>query len=125
MAYNNDPLISLVGNVSRPPAEKETTKGTVLNFGLVVKTGYDDNAAPRWIDVSVWNEGLQKYVLQNFHKGAKVAVEGFFSTREYDGKTYEQISGQQVGLVEWGTRTKRPSAPAATPASTSGSESEW
>lgn len=123
MAFNNDPLIGLVGNVSRSPEAKETSKGTVVAFGIAVKTGYNDTDGPRWIDVSLWNEGLQQYALQNLHKGAKVAVEGFYSTREYNGKTYEQINGQQVGLVEWGTRTKRAAAPVAV--SEDASEGEW
>jgi single-stranded DNA-binding protein len=120
MAYNDKPLIGVVGNVSRPPTVRETTKGNVVNFGIAVKTGYDESQGPRWIDVSVWNEGLQAFVGQNLHKGAKVAVEGFYSTREYEGKTYEQIDAQQVGLVEWGVRTKRSFAPAAKQ-----TEGEW
>lgn len=114
-AYNDNPLFTINGNIGKGAVAKETSKGQVVNFTVAVKTGYSDDASPAWFDVSVWNEGLQAYALANFARGVKVAIEGFYSTREYNGQEYKQISAQQLGLVEWAPRTKRTvaSAPVA------------
>lgn len=105
--YPKQTLITVNGNASRDPVVKDTPKGQVVAFGLAVTTGYDDSDGPRWIDVSVWNAGLARWVTANIYKGAKVAIEGFQAFREYNGKTFEQVNAQKVGLVEWGPRSQR------------------
>lgn len=117
--YKKDPLKSLAGRVGKDPVRRDTRKGTVVGFSVAVPTGYDDADAPMWFDVSVFNEGLQASVLAEIQKGQQVAIEGFYSTREYEGKLYHQIMANRVGLIEYLARSKRqaPSAPAADPTS--------
>jgi single-stranded DNA-binding protein len=128
---SQDPLVCLTGNVGKTPVERQTRSGTVVGFSFAVKTGYNDDQPPQWFDVSVWNEGLQAYVMQNFGKGMAVAVEGFYSTYENNGYTNHQINAQRVGLVEWGTRSKRgetvaaPAAAATPRAAASSDDGEW
>ena len=109
-------VVSVAGTVGKAPTRKKTSKGDVVNFSLAVRTSYDDGAQDTWFDVSVWNEGLQAAVLAEVYKGAKVAVEGPFQTRTYEGKEYPQISGSRVGLVEYLSRTPRTAPFVATPA---------
>ncbi len=125
--YTKQPLITVNGTVSRAPVVKETPKGQLVAFGLAVTTGYDETDGPRWIDVSVWNAGLARFVYGNIYKGAKVAVEGFQAFREYNGKTYEQLAAQKVGLVEWGPRSQRGEVvpPIETAPAASGADTEW
>ena len=40
-------------------------------------------------------------ILEAIYKGAKVAVEGYTSVREYQGKAYHNIVASRVGIVEW------------------------
>ena len=113
--YKKDPLKSLAGRVGKDPVQRDTRKGTVVGFSIAVPTGYDDADAPIWFDVSVFNEGLQASVLAEIQKGQQVAIEGFYSTREYNGKTYHQLTANRVGLIEYLARSKR-QAPASAPA---------
>lgn len=96
-----DPLFQTVGRVGRDPETKTGQKGDFVVFTLAVDESYDDDAAPIWYDVSVFNEGLQATVLRDIYKGAKVAIEGNLTYREYQGKEYPRISAFKVGLVEW------------------------
>jgi single-stranded DNA-binding protein len=100
---------------------KETPKGNVLEFGLAVTGGYGEDAPTHWYDVAVWNEGLIESAKREVLKGSKVAVEGFFSEREYNGKVYNKISATRIGIVEWLRRSPRTAAAGA--AATS--EAEW
>jgi single-stranded DNA-binding protein len=111
----NDPIVTLVGFVSRPPAVKETAKGPLTTFGLGVRQTYAQDATPRWYSIDVWNEGLQAWCKKELIKGTKVAVEGFERTNTRDGVTYHDISAQMLGLVEFAQRSKRneTAAPAA------------
>lgn len=113
-------VVAISGTVGKAPTNKQTSKGQVVNFSVAVKNSYDEGAQDTWFDVSVWNEGLQASVIAEVYKGAKVAVEGTHSTREYEGKTYHQISGARVGLVDFLSRSARTepwvAAPVAAPA---------
>lgn len=116
---SNDPVYGLVGVVGKDPKERQAGQRTVLEFSLAVTTSYAEGAVPRWYDVTVWNEGLQASVREELYKGAKVAVEGFYKVREYNGRQYPQISATRVGIVDWlqrqGQQASRPAAPAPAP----------
>lgn len=111
--YRKDPVVAIAGRVGKDPTRRDTRSGTVVGFSVAVTTGYDDSDLADWYDISVFNEGLQESVLAEISKGSSVAIEGFFSTREYQGKTYKQITGNRVGLVEYLARSK--SAPRQAP----------
>lgn len=104
---NNDPVYGLVGVVGKDPKQKTVgaQARTVTEFSLAVTTGYGDDNKPTWYDVSVWNEGLQESVKAELYKGAKVAVEGFYTVREYNGNQYPQLRASRVGLIEWLAKT--------------------
>jgi single-strand DNA-binding protein len=119
----NDPVYGLVGVLGKDPKQKAAGNSgkTVTEFTLAVTTGYGDDAKPTWYDVSVWNEGLQESVKSELYKGAKVAVEGFYSVREYNGVHYPQLRATRVGLIDWLQKTagtgsaSAPTAPGPAP----------
>lgn len=103
---NKGTFMAMVGAVGATPETKETSKGKIVTFRLAVQTGYPENKGekgpdPIWYDVAVFKEALQPVVLEAIYKGAKVAVEGYSSIREYQGKAYHNIVASRVGLVEW------------------------
>lgn len=104
---SKDPLVLWAGQVTSAPKIQPTTKGDLVKLSIGIKTGYDQADGFRFVDLASWNPGLSQWILNNIYKGAKVAVEGFYSTREWEGKTYEQISVIQLGLVEYGQRSKK------------------
>lgn len=111
MARNNSNeapkrVISVAGVVGTDIEVRDTDYGEVANFRLAVTTSYEEGAESKWFDISVWNEGLIASVEQELYKGAKVAVEGTYSVREYDGREYPKISAARVGLIEWLSRSK-------------------
>lgn len=112
-------VVAVAGVVGTDPQWREAgDAGDVLEFRLAVQTSYDEGAEAKWFDVTVWNEKLQESVEAEVFRGAKVAVEGTYSSREYDGKTYFKINAAKVGLIEWLQRSKGNSSsrPAARPA---------
>ena len=115
-----NPLVHIFGVVGKDPVVRQTSKSDVIGFSLAYSTGYDKEDETIWYDVSTFNEGLIESIKAEVYKGAKVAVEGFLSYREYNGKSYPQIMAVQVGLIEFLNRTKRegtftPAGVAATP----------
>jgi len=110
---NYEPLYQTVGRVGRDPEIKQSTKGPFVTFSVAINQQYDDTP-PLWIDVSVFNEGLQASVLRDIYKGAKVAIEGAYSVREYEGKSYPRVMAFAVGLVEW-LRKEQVAAAASAP----------
>ena len=100
-------LVHIFGVVGKDPVVRSTRSGDVIGFSLAYSTGYDKDAPTIWYDVSTFNEGLIASVGTEVYKGARVAVEGFLTHREYEGKSYPQIMAVQVGLIEFLNRTKR------------------
>jgi single stranded DNA-binding protein len=114
MAYSNrgrrdeapKKVLGIVGIVGTEPEWREAGDTDVLEFRLATTQSYEEGAEARWFDVTVWNESLQKSVEDEIFKGAKVAVEGTYSSRDYEGRTYHKINASRVGLVEWLHREK-------------------
>jgi single-stranded DNA-binding protein len=103
---NKGTFFATVGAVGATPETKETSKGKIVTFRLAVQTGYPESKGekgpdPIWYDVAVFKEALQPVILESIYKGAKVAVEGYTSVREYQGKAYHNIVASRVGIVEW------------------------
>jgi single stranded DNA-binding protein len=97
-------VVAVAGVVGTRPEYND--EYNVLNFRLAVTKSYDEDAEATWFDVAVWNEGLIESVEAEIDKGMKVAVEGTYSEREYDGKIYKKINAAKVGLIEWLKRSK-------------------
>lgn len=100
-------LVHIFGTVGKDPIVRGTRVGDVIGFSLAYSTGMDKEDPTIWYDVSTFNEGLIASVKAEVYKGAKVAVEGFLTYREHDGKQYPQIMAFNVGLIEMLARTKR------------------
>lgn len=97
--------LSIAGVVGKD-AELRVTQGgdSVLNFSLAVDNGKDKNGQKRdatWFDCSVW--GKRANSLQNhITKGAKLALTGRPTAREYNGKAYLGISVNDLTFLGGG-----------------------
>ena len=89
-------IVTLAGNLGRD-AEYKTTQGGAerCSFSVGVTTGYGENKATVWVDVTKWGKGSEG-LARILRKGSKVAVSGELSTREHNGKTYLQCRADHV-----------------------------
>ena len=91
-------IVTLAGNLGRDAEYKTTQNGTELcSFSVGVSTGYGENKATTWVDVTKWGKGAEG-LARILRKGSKVAVSGELSTRESNGKTYLQCRADHVTI---------------------------
>lgn len=95
-------LSTIAGNVGKEPEERDTTKGKVLSFSVAQAVKFSKDAPPPdWYNVAVWDDGMRDLVKKTIHKGDRVVVIGPVKERQYEGKTYKDISGYRVGKVDY------------------------
>lgn len=106
-------LYRTVGRVGKTPEAKVLPDGRkVTSFSLAETLQYDnsDNAT-RWVEVTVFKDGLREAVQQSIAKGQLVGVTGTtLRERDYNGRTYYSMIAHSVGRVE--LLSPRASAPA-------------
>lgn len=89
-------ILTLAGNTGRDAEYKTTQSGAEMcSFSVGVTTGYGENKATVWVDVTKWGKGSEG-LARILRKGSKVAVSGEMSTREHNGKTYIQCRADHV-----------------------------
>jgi single-stranded DNA-binding protein len=107
---------SIVGLVGSDPELRETAKGIYVRLSLSVTTAAksqgEQYSPSEWWDVLIKDPGLQKTVLSEVYKGARVVAEGNPQVGEYNGKAQRAMWASRIGLVEWLRRDQAP-APAA------------
>ena len=85
-------IAHIAGNVGKDAETRSTQSGQkVTSFSLAVSHYTGKENVTIWFDVSMWGKRGEA-VAQFAKKGAKLAVSGDFSTREYEGKTYLQVN---------------------------------
>jgi single-stranded DNA-binding protein len=91
-------LSHIVGNLGKPAVKKyvDSLEKDVVELSVAVTMSYGDDGETRWVQVAVWNEGLQEAVL-GLAKGAKVAVEGVMKIDSYEGKPQYKMSASRIG----------------------------
>lgn len=91
-------ILTLAGNLGKDAEHKSTQNGTELcSFSVGVSTGYGENKATTWVDVTKWGKGAEG-LARILRKGSKVSVSGEMSTREHNGKTYIQCRADHVAI---------------------------
>lgn len=95
-------LTQIVGTVGRAPEVKQGKKGDFVSFSVAANLDYDGTPeSTRWYSVGFNDPQVQDYVLQNIRKGMAVAVEGSVWEKQSNGRTYYNVTGFRIGLVEW------------------------
>jgi single-strand DNA-binding protein len=93
--------ITIAGNIGKDAEVRNTQSGPVAGFSVAVSEGRDKPTT--WFDVSLFGkrgESLAQYLT----KGTRVTVNGRFSTREHEGKTYFQVNANDIALQGGGER---------------------
>lgn len=85
--------LTIAGNVTKD-AELRTTQsgGKVAGFSVAVNGFENGEKKAYYFDVSIWGKRGEA-VMQFATKGAKISVSGDLGTREYNGKTYLTLNG--------------------------------
>jgi single-strand DNA-binding protein len=82
--------ITIAGNIGKDAALRRTQDGTaVLSFSVAVSDRRNDETT--WFDCTIWGNRATDKVAGMITKGSKITVNGDFSTREHEGKTYLQV----------------------------------
>lgn len=116
MPQQYDDLVQVVGVVGQDPKRKQAGDNEIVQFSLAVPRNYGrENDSTKWVDVAVWNEDLQREVLDTVKKGQKIAVEGSVKERQYEGKTYTNFNALRVGHVAWIARNQQAQGKTAAP----------
>lgn len=89
-------IITIAGNVGKDPVLRRNQGGDpILGFSVAVNNGKD--VPPTWYDVSIF--GKRAMTLDPLiGKGSRLTVNGRFSTREHEGKTYLQVNASEITL---------------------------
>ena len=100
--------ITIAGNCTKD-AETRTTQGgqTVTTWAIAVNGFANGEKTTTFFDVQFWGkrgEAAKQFAV----KGAKMAVSGDLSTREYNGKTYLQVNGSEFTPMGGGQRDADP-----------------
>ena len=84
--------ITIVGNVGREPEQsgKGPAKFSVA-VGKSKKVGDEWKTNTTWFNVSCWANTAES-VLKNIQKGDQVMVQGSIESREYNDKTYWEVT---------------------------------
>lgn len=84
----------LIGNLTRDPESRTTSKGTILaNFTVAVNDGYGDKKAVSFIKCTAWRKTAEA-VINYCQKGSKVAIEGKLKQqvwKDKEGNNREKI----------------------------------
>ena len=99
------------GSVSRDPEMKTTKTGKfVTEFSVIA--GKKPDGTTRFVNCKAWNDLAQ--AAATLRKGESVMVAGRLDSREYNGKTYNDLVCDWVGLsLGGGTATATAPAPTA------------
>ena len=97
--------ITIAGNIGKDAQIRTTQNGDkITGWSVAVEAGYGQNKKTQWYDCS-WFGSRGEKVAPYLTKGSKITVSGEFDTREHDGKTYLQISVNNVTLQGGGNQS--------------------
>ena len=117
--------VTLLGSLGAEPEGKTVNTSTVVNVSMATNRQWKDKATGETKQVTEWHKvvawGLHADALIKFaHKGTKVYIEGFLSTRKYnkngtDFYTTEVIVQGFDGKVIVLDKAERPATPSPQP----------
>lgn len=99
-------IVTIDGFLSKDAVLRFTQSGVaVLGLSIPVtpqkKNGnqWEDTGPTQWYDCSLWGSTAEMYS-NILVKGTRVKITGNLTTREHDGKTYQQVRVDQLGIIE-------------------------
>ena len=96
--------ITIAGNCTKDAETRQTQGGqSVTSWAIAVNGFANGEKTSMFFDVQFWGkrgEQAARFAV----KGAKMAVTGDLSTREYNGKTYLQVNGSDFTPLGGGQR---------------------
>lgn len=87
--------LTIIGRMGKDPEISSTQSGKQLaKFSVAVTRQYEKEKSD-WFNVTVWGKSAE-YVSNYLGKGRLVAVTGRIESREYEGKTYWDVTAESV-----------------------------
>lgn len=100
--------ITIAGNCTKNAETRRTQSGnSVTSWAIAVNGFTNGEKTSMFFDVQFWGKRGEQ-AAQFAVKGAKMAVAGDLSTREYNGKTYLQINGSDFTPLGGGKHNDMP-----------------
>lgn len=113
MSNNPDTSVTqIAGNLGDAFEEAQTNAGEVIRLRVAVTKSYKQRLTV-WVRVTVFNDGLRKFIKDNpgmFAKGMPVAIEGYMKAEPFNGKMQYNMTAYKVGAIKWGVSTPRNAA---------------
>ena len=99
-------IVTIDGFLSKDAVLRFTQSGVaVLGISIPVtpqkKNGnqWEDPGPPKWSACSLWGSAAEMWS-DRLPKGTRVELTGVLTTREHEGKTYQQGKVRQLGIIE-------------------------
>lgn len=99
-------IVTIDGFLSKDAVLRFTQSGVaVLGLSIPVtpqkKVGNqrEDTGPTQWYDCSLWGSAAEMWS-DRLPKGTRVELTGVLTTREHEGKTYQQVKVRQLGIIE-------------------------
>lgn len=99
-----------VGRLTKEAERKSFNAGSILKFSVAETVGFSEkNKSTNFWNCTVFGKQAESSLIDYLSKGAQVQIVGEVKFREYEGKTYNEVSVSRVELV--GSRSDSQSAP--------------
>jgi single-strand DNA-binding protein len=142
---SNEPVITVVGNLTDDPELRFTPSGAaVAKFRVASTPRYLDRQAGEWRDgdplfltCNIWRDPAE-HVAESLKRGTRVIVHGrlrqrSYETREGEKRTVYELEVDEIGpslryataAVKRMTRTNTPATTTATPATSATQDDPW
>lgn len=91
-------IITNAGRLARDSVLKQTSSGPVLKFSIPSEFGWGNRKNTTWLNCTVWGKRATS-LAPHLTKGSLVEVSGEGDMRQYNGKTYLDVSVNTVNLL--------------------------
>lgn len=99
-------IVTIDGFLSKDSELRFTQSGSaVLGISVPVTpqkkvgNGWEDTGPTQWYDGSLWGSAAEMWA-ERLPKGTRVKFTGNLTSREHNGKTYQQVRIDQIGIIE-------------------------
>lgn len=88
---------TVAGRLGKDAEIRQAGSTNVCSFSVAADVGYGERKQTIWFDCSLFGKRGEA-LAQHLTKGSSVTVNGEFSQREYEGRTYNQLKVSDITL---------------------------
>lgn len=91
--------ISFVAKLGKDAERKSIQNGSMLKFSAAENVGWGERKTTNWWNCTIFGKQAESTLIDYLKKGAQVFITGEVSFREYEGKTYNELTVKHIELV--------------------------